>query len=129
MLVVDDHPDMLNMLGILMKRRDFSVKTASGGREALLLAPEFAPHIVVSDIGMPGMDGLELMEQMRSAPKLSPFKSIALTGYDFVGEPERALKSGYDAHIMKPIDFDHLFATIEALAQEMRAEASPGDSG
>ncbi len=115
-LVVDDHADMLSMLDILMQNRQYAVKTALCGPDALALAPDFAPHVVISDIGMPGMDGFQLMEHLRATPDLAPFKSIALTGYDLKNEDERTLGSGYDAHLTKPIDFDRLFTLIEELA-------------
>ena len=119
-LLVDDHVDMLTMLDLLMQRRSYEVKTATSGFEALELAAQFSPHVVVSDIGMPGMDGFELMEQLRSTAALPPFKSIALTGYDLIGEPDRALQSGYDAQLTKPIEFDRLFEIIETLAGQIR---------
>lgn len=119
-LVVDDHADMLTMMDLMMQRRSYAVKTATSGYEALELASEFAPHVVVSDIGMPGMDGFQLMQNLRSTPEMAPFKAIALTGYDLISEPELALESGFDAHITKPIEFDELFEMIERLAQQMR---------
>jgi CheY-like chemotaxis protein len=67
-LLVDDQPDLLSMLDLMMKRRKYAVKTAQSGDEALQLAPDFAPHVVISDIGMPGMDGYQLMTHLRSTP-------------------------------------------------------------
>jgi CheY-like chemotaxis protein len=119
-LVVDDHADMLTMMDLMMQRRSYAVKTATSGYEALELASEFAPHVVVSDIGMPGMDGFQLMQNLRSTPEMAPFKAIALTGYDLISEPELALESGFDAHITKPIEFEELFEMIEKLAEQMR---------
>lgn len=118
-LVVDDHPDLLSMLDLMMQRRKYAVKTALSGDEALEVAPDFAPHVVVSDIGMPGMDGYQLMQNLRAAPALAPFKSIALSGYDMEREDTRARDAGYDAHLTKPIEFDQLFEIIEELAREM----------
>lgn len=118
-LLVDDHADMLTMLDLLMQRRAYAVRTATSGYEALEMAPEFAPHVVVSDIGMPGMDGFQFMENLRATSEQRPFKSIALTGYDFVAEPARALEAGYDAQLTKPIEFDILFQMIEDLAGAM----------
>lgn len=118
-LVVDDHPDLLSMLDLMMQRRKYAVKTAMSGDEALELAPDFAPHVVISDIGMPGMDGYQLMTHLRAAPDMAPFKSIALTGYDLQSEDSRARDAGYDAHLTKPIEFDQLFEMIEGLAREM----------
>jgi two-component system, chemotaxis family, CheB/CheR fusion protein len=123
-LVVDDHPDLLSMLDLMMQRRKYAVRTAQSGPEALELAPDFSPHVVVSDIGMPGMDGYQLMQELRSTPDIGPFRSIALTGYDLKSEADRAKAAGYDAHLSKPIEFDQLFEMIENLAQEMKSPDS-----
>jgi CheY-like chemotaxis protein len=121
-LVVDDHPDLLSMLDLMMQRRKYAVRTALSGDEALELAPDFAPHVVISDIGMPGMDGYQLMTHLRAVPDMAPFKSIALTGYDLQIEDSRARDAGYDAHLTKPIEFGQLFEMIEDLAREMRKD-------
>lgn len=115
-LLVDDHPDMLTMLDMMMQKRGHAVKTALSGVEALEIAGEFAPHVVVSDIGMPGMDGYEMMKSLRGVASQAPFKSIALTGYDPQTESQRAREAGFDAQLCKPIEFDQLFAMIERLA-------------
>lgn len=119
-LVVDDQPDLLSMLDLMMQRRKYAVKTALSGDEAIQMAPDFAPHVVISDIGMPGMDGYQLMAHLRAAPDLAPFKSIALSGYDLEAENKRARDAGYDAHLLKPIEFDQLFEMIEELVGEMK---------
>ena len=71
-LVVDDHPDLLSMLDLMMQRRQYAVRTALSASEALQLASDFAPHVIVSDIGMPGMDGYEMMEALRGQPQFGP---------------------------------------------------------
>lgn len=118
-LIVDDHADLLTMLDLMMQRRQYAVKTARSGDQALQLAPEFCPHVVISDIGMPGMDGYQLMQNLRANIDLAPFKSIALSGYDEQNEDGRARQAGYDAHVTKPIEFEQLFEIIEDLAREM----------
>lgn len=120
-LIVDDHPDLLSMLDLMMQRRKYSVQTATSGPEALEMATKFSPHVVVSDIGMPGMDGYQLMQELR-ASDLGPFKSIALTGYDLSSDASRAKEAGYDAHLAKPIEFSQLFEIIENLAKEGELE-------
>ncbi len=123
-LVVDDHPDLLTMLDLMMQRRQYAVKTASSADQAIELAPGFCPHVVISDIGMPGMDGYQLMQNLRANGTLAPFKSIALSGYDAQTEAGRAREAGYDAHLTKPIEFDQLFEMIEALAGEVPNQAA-----
>lgn len=114
-LFVDDHDDARNMMSlILARRRGFAVETAASGFQALEKARAFCPHIVISDITMPGMDGFEMMTEMK-AKDFAPFKSIALSGLDFENEKT---DSKYDVHLTKPIDFDELFATIERLIEE-----------
>ena len=118
-LLVDDQPDLLSMLDLMMQRRQYEVRTAQSASEALQTATEFAPHVVVSDIGMPEMDGYEMMQFMRDQPQFGTFRAIALTGYDLRTDGDRAKRAGYDAHLAKPIEFDQLFEMIENLASEM----------
>lgn len=117
-LLVDDHEDLLSMLRIVLACRSYAVVTASSGKEALAVASNFAPHVVVSDLGMPGMTGLEMMTQMRAMNQMAPFKSIALSGFDNASDAASSQAAGFDAHLVKPVDFDSLFAVIDKLAQE-----------
>lgn len=122
-LVVDDHPDLLSMLDIMMQRRSYEVKTASSGNEALQLAPDFAPHVVVSDISMPGMDGLQMMQLLREQLQAIPFRSIALTGHDSAANDDTQ-NAGYDAQLPKPVEFEQLFEMIEVLASQVGSFSS-----
>ena len=118
-LLVDDHQDMLDMMEMMMRSREYHVAKALSGSEALEVASDFAPNVIVSDIGMPGMNGYEMMSALRKMHSLHPFKSIALSGYDAQDEDEqeRAHSAGYDVQLTKPVDFDSLFQTIEDLAR------------
>ena len=120
-LLVDDQDDARTMMSLMLtKRRGFAVETAASGLQAIEKAREFCPHIVISDITMPGMDGFQMMHEMK-AKDFSPFKSIALSGHDFQTEKP---DSHYDVHLTKPIDFDELFATIERLVEEDTASGA-----
>lgn len=124
-LLVDDQDDLLLMLDLMFKRkRDYAVETANSGQLAMQKAPTFAPHIVVSDITMPGMDGCELMENLRrlEGETLSPFKSIALSGHDV--HDESVLTCGYDAQLTKPVDFEVLIGKIDELARDVKDSAA-----
>ena len=116
-LLVDDHDDLLAMLRMVLSRRSYAVVTATSGKEAIDVAGQFAPHVVVSDLGMPGMNGLEMMSHMRGMQELLPFKSIALSGFDDECDAASSQAAGFDVHLAKPVDFDSLFATIDKLTQ------------
>jgi len=114
-LLVDDHDDLLLMMGMMLKRkRGFAVETASSGHQAIAMASQFCPHLVISDITMPGMNGFQMMNELK-AKDLAPFKSIALSGHDLPHEDRK--DSGYDIHLTKPVDFDELFSIIEHLIE------------
>ncbi len=116
-LLVDDHNDLLAMLRLVLARRGYDVTTASSGAEALKLASTFAPHVVISDLGMPGMSGLELMKALRAMSEMGAFKAIALSGFDCPQDTQSSHAAGFDAHIAKPIEFDQLFEVIERLTK------------
>jgi CheY-like chemotaxis protein len=118
-LLVDDQDDILDMMHLLLKRQPYAVATANSGSKAIAVAVDFAPHVVVSDIGMPEMDGYEMMANLRRMDELSPFKAIALTGYDDAAEHDRARNAGFDAHLTKPVDFEHLFDVINQLSSSI----------
>ena len=118
-LFVDDQADMRLMMQMMMQRRCYHVETAGKAREALDIAPDFKPHVVVSDIGMPGMNGLEMMRELRDNEQMSPFKAVALTGYDTTDDQQQAREAGFDQCFVKPIDPDYLFAQIEELASTL----------
>ncbi len=113
-LIVDDNADAAEMLACLMKEAaGFTVRTASDGASALELVEEFMPDIAVLDIGLPGMDGYELAQRLRSDPRFARVKMVALTGYGTEQDRKRALQSGFDAHCIKPVALESLLAVID----------------
>ncbi len=118
-LFVDDQADLRLMMQVALKRRSYVVEIAGKARDALQIAPDFKPHIVVSDIGMPGMNGHEMMRELRGDTRLQPFKAVALTGYSSDDDRDSALASGFDHCLVKPIDIEFLFSTIEKLALDL----------
>jgi CheY-like chemotaxis protein len=121
-LVVDDHADMLSMMELMMVRQSYTVETANSGRKALDVVGELCPHVVVSDIGMPNMDGLEMMRAMRDDNRVPPFKSIALTGFGLPRDQAEAREAGYDVCLTKPVDFSKLFECIDDLVSTLSVE-------
>jgi len=114
-LIVEDSPDTLLLLSTIFRREGAAVATASSAAEALSSAIANRPHIIVSDIGMPDVDGYQLLEQLRLLPGLSDVPAVAVSGYASEEDRERALAVGYLALVPKPIDVDVLFDLIHDL--------------
>ena len=114
-LIVEDSPDTLTLLSTIFRREGASVTTAASASEALTRAVDKRPHIIVSDIGMPDVDGYQLLEQLRILPGLGDVPAIAISGYASEEDRERALAAGYLALVPKPIDVEALFTLIHDL--------------
>lgn len=114
-LIVEDSPDTLTLLSTIFRREGANVTTAASASEALARAVDKRPHIIISDIGMPEVDGYQLLEQLRILPGLGDVPAIAISGYASEEDRERALAAGYLALVPKPIDVDTLFSLIQDL--------------
>ncbi len=107
-LVVDDNIDSAEMLVELLAMWGHTALHAPDGPRALALAPEFAPDIVLLDIGLPGLDGYEVARLLREDPALGAARIIAMTGYGQAEDRKRTRAAGFAAHLVKPIDFEEL---------------------
>jgi signal transduction histidine kinase len=116
-LVVDDHADCLESLAMLLRLSGNEVRTASDGQEAVDIALEFAPDIVLLDIRMPKMDGYEAARRLRMQPRGKDMVIIALTGWGQQEHRERSRAAGFDAHLTKPLDHDVLTGLIGSIAK------------
>lgn len=103
-LVVDDNSDIAEMLAAVLRHAGYTVSTADSGTGALSAALSKQFDVVVSDIGMPGMNGYELAQALRSFPQYRSTRMIAVTGFAMYDDRDRALEAGFDAHLSKPID-------------------------
>ena len=118
-LLVDDHQDMLHGLALGLEAHGATVTPVSSVREALAALPRVRPHVVVSDLAMPGQDGYSLIDQIRS---LGPEEggsvpAVAVSASAGPADRLRALRSGYQEHVAKPVELSRLVATIERLIQ------------
>src|SRR5689334_14110869 len=113
-LVVDDEPNIVNLLRIGLKYEGFTVAVAGDGTAALRDAAQFKPHLVVLDLSLPGIDGLEVAERLQSDPDLM---IIMLTARDAVPDRIVGLQAGADDYVVKPFDYDELVARIRAVAR------------
>ncbi len=103
-LVVDDNQASADTLHWTIELFGDDVKSCHDGKTALKLATEFHPDVILLDIGMPGMDGLQVCEALRAMPELGQVKIIAQTGW---GDEQMRLKTasaGFDLHLVKPVD-------------------------
>lgn len=114
-LVVDDAPDVTEMLAMLMRFIGYEVATAFSAPEALEAARGGRFHVVVSDIGMPGMNGYDLAQALRRMPEYEGVPLIAVTGFAMYEDRERALQSGFDAFLTKPINPTDLMDLVKRL--------------
>jgi CheY-like chemotaxis protein len=114
-LVVDDVPDVTEMIGLFLKHAGYEVTTADSAPAALRLANERAFDVIISDIGMPEMNGYELAESLRRRAEYQGIPIIAVTGYSEYDDRGRALRSGFNAHLTKPIDPSELLRLMNDL--------------
>ncbi|RZL39365.1 MAG: response regulator, partial [Rubrivivax sp.] len=117
-LYVDDSSDTLESFGQLLRLEGAVVIPALGAREALRQA-RAAPAIdlILSDVGMPEMDGYQLIAELRRRPETASVPAIALTGYGRPQDVQRALTAGFNAHLDKPIAMGRLKATVRELRE------------
>jgi PAS domain S-box-containing protein len=117
-MVVDDDADALSMVRELLETAGANVTTALSADEALALIQRHPPDLLLSDIGMPSVDGFELIRRVRQlATAIRHVPAAALTAYAQPEDRSRALRSGFQAHLAKPIDPGELLTAVEMLAQ------------
>lgn len=111
-LVVDDHHDSGDSLATLLRLIGHEVRVVYDGPAGLAVARAFQPEVALLDIGMPGMDGIELGRRLRREPGLERMLMIALTGFGRDEDRQRSNEAGFDAHLVKPADLASLNALI-----------------
>jgi signal transduction histidine kinase/ActR/RegA family two-component response regulator len=118
-LLVDDDTENLLPLKIFLENEMAHVTPAANALEALQHLAERDFHLMITDIGMPEIDGYELVSRLRSdvGARNAALAAIALTAYASVDDRERALGSGFQAHLAKPVNFDELLQTIEKISR------------
>jgi PAS domain S-box-containing protein len=112
-LVVDDNIDSATSLGMLLKYLGAHVQVVNDGEAALSAVERYRPEFVLLDIGMPGMDGLEVARRIRMHDEYDHIKLIALTGWGQEGDRRRTEEAGFDHHLVKPADVTALQALLQ----------------
>src|SRR5262249_48038208 len=114
-LVVDDNQDSAESLAKLLRLFGNDVRTAHDGRLALELAGPYCPDVVLLDIGLPGMDGLEVCKRLRRQSREGQPLIVAMTGYGQDEDRRRTQEAGFNAHLVKPLDLDALHELLSRL--------------
>jgi CheY-like chemotaxis protein len=107
-LVVEDNADLAKLTCVLLALNGFDVATAHDGLLAIETAFSFRPHIILLDIGLPGVDGYQVADVLRADPKTRDAIIIAISAYDREDRPGRSGQAGFDHQLVKPVDFDAL---------------------
>lgn len=107
-LVIDDIPDIAEILYTLLNHLGYEAMTASNGLEGISKAKEFKPKVILCDIGLPGMNGYDVAKCIRNDRDLRDVYLIALSGYAQTEDLERSIAAGFNKHLAKPVDFDTL---------------------
>jgi CheY-like chemotaxis protein len=130
-LLVDDNADIVESTADMLAMAGHTLRCAHDGAQALALAQEFAPEVVLLDIGLPGLDGYQVARLLRQMPQLRQARLIALTGYGMPTDRQRSRDAGFDHHLTKPVDPAALRALIElndadSVARGTTHATSPG---
>ena len=124
-LIVDDTPVNLKLTRILLVNEGYKVMTAASAEEALELLRSYHPFLVLADIQLPGIDGLELTRRIKQDEKTRDIMVVALTAFAMKGDEQRAIDAGCDGYITKPIDTRALGARVREFMMR-RAETEGG---
>ena len=107
-LLIDDNEDANESMAALLELIGYQVRTASDGVSALQIVEQFQPQLILSDIGLPGMDGYRLAPALRQAAGERKVIIAAATGYGQASDRLRSQAAGFDHHLVKPLDADSL---------------------
>jgi CheY-like chemotaxis protein len=119
-LVADDNEDAAAALSMLLEEMGHVVWRVNGGKQAVQAAGEFNPHLALLDIGMPGVNGFDACAQIRLQPGGGSINIVAVTGW---GQPEDVRKSrasGFDDHLVKPVDPAELLQLVARVADQQK---------
>jgi DNA-binding NarL/FixJ family response regulator len=125
LMVVDDDPSLLLAVSETLRAEGYDVVTARRGAEALVYVAERVPDLVISDIRMPGMDGFQLVRNLRSAPHTRLIPIVFLTAKDETADRIAGFRSGIDAYVTKPFEPEELTAIVAGILE--RVQRTHGD--
>jgi two-component system phosphate regulon response regulator PhoB len=116
-LVVEDHPDSRDLLALYLRMQGYTVYTAEDGREGLRLVQLDCPNMIITDLSMPHLDGVELIRRVRQLPECRVMPIVVMTAYG-QDEEAAAIKAGADYTVTKPLDYESLIHRITELLHD-----------
>ena len=125
-LIIDDNRDAADSLGELLRDHGFSCASALDGPSGLEAVASFAPDVILLDLGLPGLDGYEVARRIRSSADGDKYLIVAVTGYGEARDRQRSAQAGFDAHLVKPVDFDQLLTVLRTMSRTVAAEDGGG---
>ena len=117
LLIVDDSEDSVEMMGLLLRQHGAHVTTMTSGAAALEYATHGNFELLISDIGMPEIDGLEMIRRLRKQSRHAKVPAVALTGFNSPEDIEQIYTAGYTAYLTKPIDFEDMLKVVSKAVQ------------
>lgn len=126
-LVVDDNVDAASSLGRLLSLLGYEVRVVNDGAAAVAEIGPFAPQIVLLDLGMPGMDGLETADRIQQCENGQEISLIAVTGWGQDKDRQKTEAAGFVAHLTKPVNLDQLEALLSLLVASKSRAPVAGD--
>jgi two-component system cell cycle response regulator DivK len=121
-LIVDDNELNVRLFSVILQTRGYELRSAVDALEAIALLPHFRPELILMDIQLPGMDGLELTRRIKADPLTRDIVVVAVTAYAMKGDEQRARAAGCDGYVTKPIDTRALPIVI---AEHLTARTRP----
>ncbi len=121
-LIVEDNPLNMRLLEMTLRAKNYTLLKATDGEEALDMAMREQPDLIIMDIQLPKMSGLEVAKKLRETPAFSHTPIIAVTDYAMKGDKERVIESGCDAYLSKPINTRQLPEMIAEMLLQRRKD-------
>jgi CheY-like chemotaxis protein len=118
-LVVDDNPDVATMLAMLVRMSGCETEIVNDGASAICKALVYLPNLILLDIGMPHIGGLEVCRAIRETPEGQSMTIVAQTGWGSESDILRTKEAGFDGHLVKPIDFGTLKRVLDDASERL----------
>ena len=129
-LIVEDSPQNMRLMEMTLKAKNYTLLKATDGEEALDMATRERPDLIIMDVQLPKLNGLEVTRKLRNTVAFSHIPIIAITAFAMKGDKEKAIEAGCDAYLSKPIDTRQLPGMIaEMLLQQQKTLSSTNGDG